>query len=154
MIHQRALLSDRKKRHEDGWNQEVVKPLLDLAFDEEKLYAPGHQVTKEVLTSATIAADFVPRVQASGLPAPKRQARDSDTDSVTSRIAASLSAVSSSTGESGYDSEKEELHTKSASKKVDYGIVVVPGHGTPLQKAVSRVTRNNQSAKHINQPAT
>lgn len=150
-----ASLSAAKQRYEDAWGLEVVGPMLKLAFGPERVKAEHHQVVCELLASATISEDCVPRMRAQAAPSPALfasalasaagpawdkppTAESSDSVSV---MACSLSETRSSLSsewESDRDSAVLDRHTRTGSKKVDFGVVVVPGKDTPLREAVQR----------------
>lgn len=152
-------------RHEGAWNSEVHHPLLSLAFsdaddvrrDEESL-RPGRQVGAkpavrirvENVTSATIAADYVPRWRprlagsaAADMTAPTRRQRDdtgSDTGSVLAWSVHTSSSASSSSnlGEQGASSSGPH-HDRTSSKKVDFVVVIEPTPRSSLHAALQAV---------------
>lgn len=126
-------------RYEDAWNAEMHLPILKLAAcdrpgpDEDgRDRAPTTRppkVAAELVTSATITADAIPRFSMLG----KRIGPWAEEGSV---LACSVSQSGASNATSG--SEATEQHSKRGSKKVDIVLVLVPTPSCRLHDAIAR----------------
>lgn len=144
----RSLLAaaDRSKtlsRYEDAWNAEVHLPILKLAvsgrhgLDEDEdgqQRAPDDtqapEVAAELVTSATITADAIPRFSVLG----QRVGMGAEEEGSVLACSVSQSGVSNATSGSG----SAEQHSKKGSKKVDLVLVLVPTPSSRLHDAIAR----------------
>lgn len=126
-------------RYEDAWNAEVHLPILKLAVSnrsgsheaghDQAAKAPGPEIAAELVTSATITADAIPRFKVPE----KRSGPWTEEGSV---LACSVSQSGTSNATSG--SGSAEQHSKKGSKKVDLVLVVVPTPASRLHTAIAR----------------
>lgn len=125
-------------RNEDAWDAEVHLPLLKLAVsaqpgldEHEKGHAPNTrlpEVAVELVTSATITADVIPRLDV----LQNKVELGAEEDSV---LACSISQSGASNTTSGSASAGQ--HSKTGSKKVDIVLVLVPPSSSPLHHIIA-----------------
>lgn len=116
-------------RHEDAWNAMVYYPLLNLALCEHRGSAEGAsppEVMAELVTSATIAGDSVPRLNTLRKRDSAGNLRSSDAGSILA-CSVSVSGASSLSSVSFWDGPSaEQVHSKHRSKKAAFALVLVP----------------------------
>lgn len=145
-----AETSKRLRRYEDAWNAEVHLPLLKLAvsshpdsIDSDTIYnletetetARAPEVAAELITSATITADAIPRFSVLG----KRNTGTGPWSEDGSLLACSLSQSGASSSNSGtsWSGLAGEPHSKKGSKKVDLALLLVPTPSSRLHEAIT-----------------
>ncbi|KAI1265978.1 hypothetical protein F5Y18DRAFT_34113 [Xylariaceae sp. FL1019] len=151
-VHRAAVLSEKLRRHELGWNNHVYTDLLKLVFGspsspEEELRSQqrGVQARAEAVMSATIAGNSLPAVQDDqhhALACSISQ-NSSDRESLAETTAESASAS---------DADPVELvHSRSGSKKVDYVVVLDVAEDQPFYDTIRRASFTHAGKLHVNQ---
>lgn len=146
--------SKELSRHEDAWNAEVNLPVLKLALhsdvdevrpdhDDDTNLAQGPQVTPELITSATMTVESIPRL---GVLERRGLGAVSQGDEGSSILACSVegsggppstsSNNNNNNGTSRPASAAAAVHSKQGSKKVDLAILFVPAPSSPLSEAI------------------
>lgn len=148
-IHRAAIESAEYGRSEPAWNVKVHQPILDLALDDglwrkdESLPEKDverHHVGAEYIATATLTGDCIPRLRVQ-----YQSALDDDAASV---LACSATSSSASTASGSYEEDVFEperpraihdatIHSRASSKRVDFALIVTPGRGTALARAIN-----------------
>ncbi|KAG6354874.1 hypothetical protein INS49_003955 [Diaporthe citri] len=131
-----ALKSKSLSRYEDAWNAKVHLPLLELALTPDEPSRDHTDITQapkveaELVSSAMITADSVPRISVLG---ERGSGSQNDGNSI---LACSASQSGTSSSNSGMAETRGGLRNK-GSKKVDLVLVLVPTPSSRLQHAIT-----------------